>query len=237
MRLLFDSDYASARVERYWDALSNPLQSSEYQTSLSVWAIIRGEWFGVGLGNSRAKLTGFLPVSWSDNIFAIVGEELGLLGAFLVILLFAMFAYRGLKIAINAPDNFGMLLATGITSLLILQAILNTAVVAAVAPATGVTLPFISYGGSSLVTAMGAVGILLSISRYSSRPVTDYGSTGNLAYARFNFGWRDGGARLPRARSRSQARRSQRPAVRRSSAASGRKSSSAPKRRTVRESR
>jgi cell division protein FtsW (lipid II flippase) len=85
---------------------------------------------------------------------------LGLLGALLVILLFALFAYRGLRIALMSRDSFGTLLATGITSLVVLQALLNTAVVVAVAPATGVTLPFISYGGSSLVTVLGAVGIL-----------------------------------------------------------------------------
>jgi cell division protein FtsW len=161
--------------------------------------MINGGATGVGVGNGTAKLPGYLPVSWSDNIFAIIGEELGLLGALLVTLLFALFAYRGLRIALLSPDSFGTLLATGITSIVILQALLNAAVVVAVAPATGVTLPFISYGGSSLVTVLGAVGILLSISRYSSQVAATGGGSGNMAYARFNFGWRDGGARVSRA--------------------------------------
>ena len=192
------SDYAGGRVARYWDGLQNPLESAEWQAVQSVQAMINGGPVGVGIGNSVAKLPGYLPVSWSDNIFAIIGEELGLLGALFVILLFAIFAYRGLRIALLSPDSFGTLLATGITSIVVLQALLNAAVVVAVAPATGVTLPFISYGGSSLVTLLGAVGILLSISRYSSQVAATGGGSGNMAYARFNFGWRDGGARLSR---------------------------------------
>lgn len=193
------STYASARVEKYLDALQNPLTSDEYQTIHAVQALINGGISGVGFGNSTAKLPGYLPLSWSDNIFAVIGEEMGLLGALLVILLFALFAYRGLKIALTAPDNFGMLLATGITSLLILQAILNASVVVAVAPPTGVTLPFISYGGSSLVTALGAVGILLSISRYSDHMVRTNTTPRNVAYARFNLGWGNRRTRVSRA--------------------------------------
>ncbi len=192
------SSYARGRVERYVDAIQNPLHSSEYQVIHAIQALISGGVSGVGIGNSTAKLPGYLPLSWSDNIFAIIGEELGLLGALLIVLLFAIFTYRGLKIALNAPDNFGMLLATGITSLLILQAILNAAVVVAVAPPTGVTLPFVSYGGSSLVTTMGAVGILLSISRYSDHVVRNQSVPRNNAYARLNLGWRNGRTRVSR---------------------------------------
>ena len=119
----------------------------------------------MGLGNGDAKLPGHLPVSWSDNIFAVIGEELGLLGTLTIILLFALLAYRGLRTALRAPDNFGMLLATGITALFILQALLNMAVAVVLSPPTGVTLPFISYGGSSLVSVLGGAGILLSVSR------------------------------------------------------------------------
>jgi cell division protein FtsW len=144
-------------------------------------------------------LPGYLPLTWSDNIFAVVGEELGLLGALVVILLFALLAYRGLRIALHAPDHFGMLVAVGITSSLILQALLNTAVIVAAAPPTGVTLPFMSYGGSSLVTALGAVGILLSISYYGTarpQPAGGTAQTRKQAYASFDFGWRNRGARL-----------------------------------------
>ena len=213
------SDYAGARVARYWAGLQNPLQSDEWQAVQSVQAMINGGPVGVGIGNSVAKLPGYLPVSWSDNIFAIIGEELGLLGALLVMLLFALFAYRGLRIALLSPDSFGTLLATGITSIVILQALLNAAVVVAVAPATGVTLPFISYGGSSLVTVLGAVGILLSISRYSSQVAVTGGSSGNMAYARFNFGWRDGGARLSRSGRRGTTQSSRRSSGSKSTAA------------------
>ena len=109
--------------------------------------------------------------------------------------MFALLAYRGLRTALRAHDNFGMLLATGITALLTLQAVLNMAVGVALAPPTGVTLPLISYGGSSVLTVLGAIGILLSISRYSG----DSGlpsPTGKTAYARLDFGWRDRGTRL-----------------------------------------
>lgn len=199
------STYAKGRLDRYWDSVWNPLQSSEYQVQRSVEALVRGGPGGVGVGNGDAQLPGYLPLSWSDNIFAIIGEELGLLGALLVILLFALLAYRGLRIAIRAPDVFGMLVAVGITSSLILQALLNIAVVVAAAPPTGVTLPLISYGGSSLVTALGALGILLSISHASSRAPEASGgesAAGKQAYARFDFRWRQRRTRLPGAGSR-----------------------------------
>ncbi len=162
-----NSSYASDRVARWGDSLSNPMQSTEHQVRYAVEALSRGGLLGVGLGNGEAKL-GALPLSWSDNIFPVIGEELGLLGCLLVVLLFAIFAYRGLRAALSAADNFGMLLATGITCIIILQAILNLGVAVAAVPPTGVPLPFISYGGSSLATTLGAVGILLSISRYGS---------------------------------------------------------------------
>jgi cell division protein FtsW len=193
------SSYASGRLDRYWASVWDPMQSEEYQVQRSVEALARGGPLGVGVGNGDAQLPGYLPLTWSDNIFAVVGEELGLLGALVVILLFALLAYRGLRIALRAPDNFGMLVAVGITSSLILQALLNTAVIVAAAPPTGVTLPFMSYGGSSLVTALGAVGILLSISYYgTARPQASGGTAqpGKQAYASFDFGWRNRGPRL-----------------------------------------
>lgn len=189
------SSYARGRVERYVASIENPLQSEEWQSVQSVRAFMNGGVTGVGVGDGTAKMPGYLPVSWSDNIFAVVGEEMGLIGALLIILLFGLLAYRGLRIALNARDNFGMLLATGITAQLILQAILNTAVVVAVAPPTGVTLPFVSYGGSSLVTALAAVGILLNISKDSA--ARSVGRTGSPAYARLDFGWWHGRPRVP----------------------------------------
>lgn len=201
------SSYAHDRVAKYMASLWNPMQSDEYQVQRAVEALIRGGLFGQGIGNSQAKIPGYLPVVWSDNIFAVVGEEMGLLGALLVILLFALLAYFGLRTALRAPDNFGMLLATGITASLTLQAILNMAVIVAAAPPTGVTLPFISYGGSSLVTALAAIGILLNISRHAGTPAVAGAAsssgaaqsptgTGKQTYAHFDFGWRDRWPRL-----------------------------------------
>lgn len=191
------SSYAGGRIERYLAGIKNPLESQEWQATRTVRAFVNGGVFGQGLGGGDYKLPGGVPLGWSDNIFAIIGEELGLLGTLLLIFLFCLLIYRGLRTALRAPDTFGMLLAVGITSLLALQALLNAGVALAIAPATGITLPFISYGGSSLLTVMAAVGILLSISREAdgASPISTDPQT---AYARFNFGWGDGGARLPR---------------------------------------
>lgn len=192
------SSYAGPRIERYLASLSNPLESQEWQATRTLRAIVNGGLFGQGLGGSDYKLPGGVPLGWSDNIFAIIGEELGLLGTLLLIFLFCLLVYRGLRTALHAPDTFGMLLATGITSLLALQALLNAGVALAIAPATGVTLPFISYGGSSLLTVMAAVGILLSISR-EANGASPISTDPQTAYARFNFGWGNGGTRVPRA--------------------------------------
>ncbi len=211
------STYAHDRVAKYMASLWDPMQSEEYQVQQAVEALIRGGIFGQGVGNSQAKLPGYLPVVWSDNIFAVVGEEMGLLGALLVILLFALLAYFGLRTALRAPDNFGMLLATGITASLTLQALLNMAVIVAAAPPTGVTLPFISYGGSSLVTALAAIGILLNISRYtgtaSAGGSTSPAAAGKQTHARFDFGWRDRWPRLSGASRRRPATNSRKPAT------------------------
>jgi cell division protein FtsW len=192
------SSYAGPRIERYLDAISNPLESQEWQATRTLRAIVNGGVFGQGLGGGDYKQPGGVPLGWSDNIFAIIGEELGLLGTLLLIFLFCLLIYRGLRTALRAPDTFSMLLATGITSLLALQALLNAAVALAIAPATGVTLPFISYGGSSLLTVMAAIGILLNISRVTDA-ATPHSTDPQTAYARFNFGWGNGGTRLPRA--------------------------------------
>lgn len=190
------SSYAGGRVQRYVESFRDPLTSNEWQVEQAMRALTRGGLTGVGLGNGEAKLPGYLPMSWSDNIFALIGEELGLLGLLVVILLFALLAYRGLRTALRAPDTFGMLLATGITSLVILQALLHTAVAVALSPPTGVPLPLISYGGSSLVTMMGGIGILLSVSRAHGHKASDSLPLGKSAYARLDFRWRDRGARV-----------------------------------------
>lgn len=188
--------YAGARIDRFVSSLSDPLASPEWQTQRTLGAIINGGIFGKGLGGGEYKMPGSMPLAWSDNILAVIGEEMGMIGTLLIVFLFAMLVYRGLRTALRAPDTFGMLLAVGITALLALQTLLHIAVVVAIAPSTGVTLPLVSYGGSSMVTVLGAVGILLSISRGSRAPS---GGESQSIYARLNLGWRDRGARVPRA--------------------------------------
>ena len=124
-----------------------------------------GGLFGSGLGESRMAGGLFVPNAFNDFIFAEVGQEFGLVGSIVVIGLFLILAYSGVRVALAAPDTFGGLLAAGITAWLCLQAFLNIGVVVALLPITGITLPFISAGGSSLIISFAAVGILLSISR------------------------------------------------------------------------
>lgn len=138
-----------------------------FQIIQSLYALGSGGLFGMGLGRSRQKFF-YLPEQHTDFIFAILGEELGFIGAFVVLTLFLLFAWRGYKIAINAPDNFGSLLAAGVTTMIVFQAALNIGVVSGALPVTGITLPFISYGGSSLLFSMIGVGLLLNVSRYST---------------------------------------------------------------------
>src|SRR5205807_3082254 len=133
-----------------------------YQIVQSLVGLASGHWTGLGLGASRAKW-GFLPNAYTDFIFAIIGEELGLIGTLLVIGLFAAFAVLGVRTALKAPDRFGALLAAGITAWVVGQALINIGAVIGVLPVTGVPLPFVSFGGSSLVITMGAAGILLNV--------------------------------------------------------------------------
>ena len=138
--------------------------NSGYQIVQSLVGLASGHWTGLGLGASRAKW-GFLPNAYTDFIFAIIGEELGLIGTLLVIGLFVAFAILGVRTALKAPDRFGALLAAGITAWVVGQALINIGAVIGVLPVTGVPLPFVSFGGSSLVITMGAAGILMNIAR------------------------------------------------------------------------
>ncbi|MDD3267813.1 MAG: putative lipid II flippase FtsW [Syntrophomonadaceae bacterium] len=142
-------------------------QTDGFQTIQSLYALGSGGLFGMGLGMSRQKFF-YLPEQHTDFIFAILGEELGFIGVFVVLALFLLFAWRGFRIAIKAPDTFGSLLAAGITVMITFQAAINIAVVAGALPVTGITLPFISYGGTSLLFTLAGVGLLLNISRYSN---------------------------------------------------------------------
>jgi cell division protein FtsW len=156
--------YQLTRIQAWLDPWKDPLGAG-YHTIQGLLALGLGGVLGAGLGESRLAGGLSLPNASNDFIFAIIGEEFGLLGAGLVILLFLAIAYQGIRIALAAPDTFGALLATGITAWLCGQAFINIGVVVALVPVTGVPLPFISLGGSSLVISFAAVGILLSISR------------------------------------------------------------------------
>jgi cell division protein FtsW len=156
--------YRGARMTAWLNPWKDP-SGTGYHTIQALLALGLGGLTGVGLGNSQQKYV--LPAPYTDSIFAITAEELGLLGALLVIGLFVTFAYRGFRVAANTKDDFGRLLAVGLTASIIIQAFLNIAVITASLPFTGVPLPFISFGGSSLVISMLAVGILLNISRHS----------------------------------------------------------------------
>lgn len=135
-----------------------------YQISQALIALGSGGLFGLGIGESRQKY-GYLPGVSTDAVFAVVGEEFGFIGTVLILSLFAFIVYRGLEIAAHAPDNFGRILAAGITSWFGLQTIINLAAITGLFPLTGIPLPLISYGGSSLVVMLSACGILLNISR------------------------------------------------------------------------
>jgi len=159
-------DYAVQRVTGFMQSFIAPADSPNLQVRAGYEALQAGGLFGRGLGNSLYKLPGgALPVVHSDSVFAIVGEELGLLGALSVVGAFLFLAYRGTRIALNASDTFGRLLAFGITTWIVLQAFINIAVVTVTIPNTGLPLPFISYGGSSMVTILAGLGILLNISK------------------------------------------------------------------------
>jgi cell division protein FtsW len=136
-----------------------------YHTVQGLLALGLGGVFGSGLGESRMAGGLFVPNAFNDFIFAIIGEEFGLVGAGIVIALFVLLAYAGIRVALGAPDTFGALLAAGITGWLCIQAFINIGVVVTLVPITGITLPFISAGGSSLIISFAAIGILLSISR------------------------------------------------------------------------
>jgi cell division protein FtsW len=155
--------YRLRRLLTFLDPWSDP-RDAGFQTVQSLYGLALGGPFGEGLGAGKEKF-GFLPAPYTDSIFAVIGNELGLVGTVAVIFLFLVLAFRGTRIALRAPDPEGALLAIGITAWLAFQAWLNMAVVASLVPMTGITLPFISYGGSSLCVGLCAVGILLSVGR------------------------------------------------------------------------
>ncbi len=160
-----------------------------YQISQTLIALGSGGLFGRGVGAGLQKF-GYLPAANNDSIFAILGEEIGLVGTLAVLALFLALACRGFRIAAKTRDPFGQVLAAGLSFWIIFQAFVNIAVVTNSIPYTGVPLPFISYGGSALVSALAAIGVLLNISRNGNLPVKERDAT-------FAFGWRNGRARVP----------------------------------------
>ena len=160
---IFSSDYRTERFVSFLDPWKYA-NDEGYQLIHSLYALGSGGLFGVGLGNSKQKAL-YMPEPHNDFIFAIIGEELGLIGCIAVIAIFVVLIWAGIKVAGKAKDRYGKLLATGIISVIALQALINIAVVTGSMPVTGVPLPFISYGGTSLVFNMAAMGVLLNISR------------------------------------------------------------------------
>ncbi len=203
MLMVSNTAYQMQRVQSFFDPFKDPLVTG-YNSVQALMALALGGVTGLGLGASRQKYM-YLPAPSTDFIFAIIGEEWGLIGTLAVVALFVVIAYQGYRIAINAPDTFSGLLAAGLTTWLVVQACINMMVVTALLPVTGIPLPFISYGGSALIINLVAVGILLSISRETNQ-------TGSLLDAVLGVGRRDRRARVPRAGRRPRAaRRAARP--------------------------
>ena len=160
--------YAQDRIAVWFDPFVDPLGKG-YQSVQALYAMGSGGLLGLGFGNSRQKYL-YLPEAHNDFIFAIICEELGFIGAMIVILLFILLILRGYWIALHARDKFGSLLATGVTTMVALQTALNISVVTGVLPVTGAALPFFSYGGTALLILLAEMGIVLSVSRYMPAP-------------------------------------------------------------------
>lgn len=185
--------YRLHRLMAFLNPWADPLNTG-FQSIQSLLALGSGGIFGVGLGQSIQKYQ-WLPFAHTDFIFAIVGEETGLIGTTAVLSLFALFTYRGYRVALKAPDAFGSLLACGVTTWVAFQALINIAAVTVTLPTTGIPLPFISYGGSSLAITMLAVGILMNVAMQGEK-------VGWIRHASIDLGRRHGGARVPGDRGR-----------------------------------
>ncbi|MGI6251226.1 MAG: FtsW/RodA/SpoVE family cell cycle protein [Anaerolineaceae bacterium] len=168
-----------ARLTDYFNGLQDPVMGS-YHIRRTFEAIIKGRLFGVGIGQATTKFTG-LPLPHTDSIFAVIAEETGLVGSFLVIALYIMLLWRGLTIAKRAPDQLGSLLSFGLISWIALEAMMNIAVIVGLLPFTGNALPFISAGGSSMVATMAAVGITMNVARQGVINSSTERSSGNAA--------------------------------------------------------
>jgi cell division protein FtsW len=199
--------YARQRLDDYLLIQGDPMHLGHH-IQQSLIALGSGGMFGVGLGQGQQKL-GYLPTPHTDTIFAVLGEETGLIGCLLVIALFVLLAYRGFRIALEAQDAFAALMACGVTAWLTFQALINIAVVTGLLPFTGIALPFISSGGSAMVTSLAGVGLLLSVSqgkRSKRRRTTgSYTAIGRRRHANLDRRWGNRGTRLSRPRRRTDA--------------------------------
>ena len=160
-----DSGYRRKRILSFTDPFADP-QGTGYQVVQSLLALGSGGLTGVGLGKSMQK-TLYLPEPQNDFILAIIGEELGFIGLLILLIVYLLLIWRCIHIALNAPDMFGTLLASGITIMLGVQVVLNVMIVTSLMPPTGISLPFVSWGGNSLLVFMGSMGVMLNISRHS----------------------------------------------------------------------
>lgn len=183
------SHTGQARIASYFAGLKNPLNSSDH-VRWSLEAIFKGKLFGVGIGNATTKLIG-LPFAATDSIFAVIVEELGLVGAFGVISMYAILAWRGMKIASRAPDSLGAVMAAGLTIWIVLEAGINMAVMVGLLPFAGNALPFVSAGGSNLLSIFAAIGIILNISRQGGKATTPAGGERKLYSASVDLRRRD----------------------------------------------
>lgn len=165
------------RIADYMSGLRNPTEGS-YHVQRSLEAFVNGGWFGTGIGKASTKLTG-LPVPPTDSIFAVVGEETGVIGASMLVCLYGLLLWRGLVVARNAPDNLGAMIAAGIATWISLEAFINMSVLVNLLPFAGNALPFISAGGSNLMASLAGIGILLNISRLSLRKQEEKGKLFN----------------------------------------------------------
>ena len=206
--------FRQERIDVWLDGPFAHYLGAGYQPAHALYALGTGGVFGVGLGQGRQKFL-WLPQAHTDAIFAIIGEELGLIGTLFVVGCFMLIAYRGFRIAGRAPDPFASLLAVGLTAWIVFQALINVAVVTTLIPFTGLTLPFMSYGSTSLITCMVAAGILLNLSRHMTRSAGEQFDGSPSARRpsqplanRLTVWWRNGRARLSGAgRRRSPTRR------------------------------
>ncbi len=183
--------YTNSRIDTFVASLTD-LTETNYHAQQAIIAFLNGGWFGRGLGQGLQKF-GFLPAPHTDSIFAVIGEELGVVGASFVVLLYVVLVVRGLQVARRSPDMFGSLLASGITLWIATKALLNISTMLNLIPSTGISLPFLSFGGSSLVVVMAGAGLLLSISRMTARTNAPEGRNVSANYDR---GWGNRWSRL-----------------------------------------